>query len=150
MKNNNSVPQFKIQVIRDKKSTYISKKIMNSTELSKVCREINNTLLFQEQLIILALNTTHMVIGYYVLSTGGINYSLFDLRILFMFLLNTPSCSTFVISHNHPSGNKKPSQDDIALTKKAKEAGKMLDLDLLDHVIVTENDYYSFTDEGIL
>nr|WP_306305838.1 JAB domain-containing protein [Marinilabilia salmonicolor] len=55
-----------------------------------------------------------------------------------------------ILCHNHPSGNRKPSQPDISITKKLAEAGKILDIHVLDHVIIAENHYFSFADEGIL
>ena len=58
--------------------------------------------------------------------------------------------SFIVLAHNHPSGNLKPSQADILLTNKLKEAGKYLDIDVIDHIILTEEAYYSFADEGIM
>ena len=57
---------------------------------------------------------------------------------------------TIIIAHNHPSGNTQPSEADIHLTRKLKEAGMMLDLPVLDHLIITSEGYYSFADEGLL
>jgi len=58
--------------------------------------------------------------------------------------------SGLIVCHNHPSGNLKPSDSDISLTKKLKEAGKVLEISLLDHLIIGRNNYFSFTDEGLI
>jgi DNA repair protein RadC len=55
-----------------------------------------------------------------------------------------------IVSHNHPSGNLQPSQADIDLTRKIKEAGRFLEIQLLDHIILTTEGYYSFADEGLI
>ncbi|MCQ4875334.1 RadC family protein [Butyricimonas paravirosa] len=83
------------------------------------------------------------------LFSGGIESTIIDIRMVFRKVLESKACSV-VIAHNHPSGNDRPSAQDIVLTKKVREAGKVLDIVLLDHIIVCPDRYYSFADSGAL
>lgn len=83
------------------------------------------------------------------LFSGGWDGTMIDVRMLFRRVLESRA-SAIVIAHNHPSGNLRPSPQDMALTKKVREAGKLLDINLLDHLIVCLGGYYSFADEGTL
>ncbi|MGQ3013908.1 MAG: RadC family protein [Flavobacteriales bacterium] len=104
-----------------------------------------------EVFMALYLNRANRVIGQKIHSTGGIAGTIVDLRLLFKEALMLEA-SALVLGHNHPSGNKSPSRSDIVLTKKIKDAGALMEVRLLDHIIVTPktNVYFSFTDEGLL
>ena len=108
-----------------------------------------NLMNIQEQFCVLFLNNANEVIGFRCLSTGTLTASLIDLKILFGLACKTLS-SKIIIAHNHPSGNLTPSQGDIDVTKIIKLAGKTLDIKLMDHIILTENDYYSFSDNELI
>lgn len=95
------------------------------------------------------LNQSNKVIHIAQLTQGGINQSIVDIRIVFKTALEH-FATGIIISHNHPSGNVKPSAEDISITKKIKEAGNLMNIQLLDHLIITQNSYLSFADEGIL
>lgn len=95
------------------------------------------------------LNQSNKVIHFAQLTQGGINQSIVDIRIVFKTALEH-FATGIIISHNHPSGNLKPSTEDIDITKKIKEAGNLMNIQLLDHLIITQNSYLSFADEGIL
>lgn len=95
------------------------------------------------------LNQSNKVIHMAQLTQGGINQSIVDVRILFKTALDHFSTG-IIISHNHPSGNLKPSREDIDITQKIKQAGSLLSIQLLDHLIITQNSYFSFSDEGLL
>jgi len=87
--------------------------------------------------------------GYYLLSMGGIAGTVVDPKLVFQCALL--SCAeSIILCHNHPSTNLTPSEADHAITKKIAKAGKLLDITLLDHIIITENSYYSFADHGNL
>lgn len=103
----------------------------------------------RETMKVLFLNRANKVIGIYELSKGGITGTVVDIRLLFAAVLKSLSCSVILI-HNHPSGNLKPSEADIRITNKIKEAGKLLDIQILDHLIITEDEYFSLSDEGII
>ena len=103
----------------------------------------------QEQFKILLLNRANRVIGIYEVSSGGMSGTVADPKLIFSTALKA-GASSIILSHNHPSGNLKPSQADIALTQKIIKAGSFLDIAVLDHVIITSEGYFSFQDEGII
>ncbi|MEL6923814.1 MAG: DNA repair protein RadC [Bacteroidota bacterium] len=102
-----------------------------------------------EEFWILLLNRANRVIGRECISTGGVAGTVVDAKLVFKKAIEGLACS-IVLCHNHPSGNLRPSQADLDLTKKLREAGKVLDCAVLDHLIVADTGYYSFADEGVL
>lgn len=102
-----------------------------------------------EQFKILLLNRANNVIGIFQVSSGGIAGTVADPKLIFSTALKA-CASSIILSHNHPSGNLQPSQQDIELTKKIKAGGSYLDIMVLDHVIITPDHYYSFADEGMI
>lgn len=102
-----------------------------------------------EEFWILLLNTANRVIGKHNLSKGGRAGTVVDVKILFEEVLSYKATSV-ILTHNHPSGNLKPSEQDRVLTKRISEAGKLLDIKILDHLIFSDSSYYSFSDEGEL
>lgn len=108
-----------------------------------------NKIEFIEQFKILLLNTANKVLGVFEVSTGGIAGTVADPKLIFMAALGA-NASAIILSHNHPSGNFQPSVQDLNLTKKIVEGGKILDIRILDHLIITTEGYYSFADEGVL
>lgn len=101
----------------------------------------------QEEFKVLLLNRNHQVLGIYPLSKGGVSGTVVDAKLVFSVALKC-NASSIVIAHNHPSGNLKPSDADIRLTQKLKEAGNYLDVKVLDHIILSREGYYSFVDES--
>ena len=95
------------------------------------------------------LNHQNKILYKTCLFRGGIASSVADIRVVFRTALEHFS-TQIIVAHNHPAGSLKPSKEDINITQKIKDAGKFLDIDLLDHLILTQNKYYSFKDEGIL
>ncbi|SMC33632.1 RadC family protein [Chryseobacterium sp. YR221] len=95
------------------------------------------------------LNNSNKVIHISRLTQGGISQSIVDVRILFKKALDHFSTG-IIIAHNHPSGSLKASREDINITQKIKEAGKTLNIQLLDHIIITQDSYFSFSDTGLL
>jgi DNA repair protein RadC len=104
---------------------------------------------FVEQFKVLLTNRANKVLGIFEVSTGGITGTVADPKLIFVAALKSGACG-LVLSHNHPSGNLQPSQADIELTRRIKEGGKLLDIQLLDHLIITSEGYCSFSDEGII
>ncbi len=102
-----------------------------------------------EEFWLLILNRSNAVIKKELISRGGVAGTVVDTKIIFKTAVENLA-SSIIISHNHPSGNLNPSDADIKITKNIKEAGKIMDIPLFDHLIVTENGYYSFNDEGML
>lgn len=102
-----------------------------------------------EEFYAIYLNRANRVIAHKHISTGGVSGTVADVRIVMKHAVEMLASSVIAV-HNHPSGNLKPSQQDIDLTKRLKEAGRVLEIQLLDHLIIGEKNYYSFADEGML
>ena len=137
---------------RRRKIKNLATTITNSNDAINLLKQLydQDGIHFQEEFIAIFLNNANEVIGYQKLSRGGMNATIVDMRILFSLALKTLS-SAIIISHNHPSGNLKPSHNDFKLTEKIRDAGLILDVKLLDHIIVSPTfAYFSFLDEGRL
>lgn len=102
-----------------------------------------------EEFWVLMINRGCRMIGRERVSTGGVSGTVVDAKIVFKRALDSLATS-IVLCHNHPSGNLRPSEADIQLTKKLKKAGEVLDIAVLDHLIIGASGYYSFADEGIM
>jgi DNA repair protein RadC len=102
-----------------------------------------------EQFKVVLLNRAQRVMGIYEMSSGGTSSTVADPRLIFTAALKMNAIN-LILSHSHPSGTLQPSNADIALTKKLSQAGQLLEISVLDHIIVTAEGYYSFADEGIL
>lgn len=102
-----------------------------------------------EVFCVIFLNKANKINSFQIISRGGITGTVADPRIILKKALEEDATS-IVLCHNHPSGNLKPSRADEALTQKIKEAAKYFDIAVMDHIIVSEEGYYSFSDEGIL
>jgi DNA repair protein RadC len=102
-----------------------------------------------EEFWVLLLNRANRVIRKSQISQGGVAGTVADPKIIFKLALDDLA-SGVILAHNHPSGNLTASQADLDLTKKLKEAGKLLDIQVLDHIIVAGQKYFSFADEGMM
>jgi DNA repair protein RadC len=124
--------------------------ITNSQNAYKIFKSLfpADTISLQEQFVVLYLNRANKVIGSYQLSKGGITGTIADVRLILSVALKTLATG-LILAHNHPSGNLKPSEADIQLTQKVKEAAKLMDIEVLDHMILSSNGYFSFTDDGL-
>ena len=107
------------------------------------------TIFYKEYFKVLFLNQANQVLGYTLISEGGITETSVDVRIILQAALLTNSVA-LVLAHNHPSGNLKPSRQDMEITKQVKEAAKLMRITVIDHLILTDAGYYSFSDEGQL
>ena len=102
-----------------------------------------------ESFFILMLDREHKTIAYAKISQGGTVGTVVDTKIICKYVIDTLAPAV-IICHNHPSGNINPSEADISITKKIKEALKFIDSTLVDHIIITKNNHYSFVDNGLL
>lgn len=102
-----------------------------------------------EEFWILTLNRSNQILCKQKISQGGVSGTIADPKIIFNKAL-AHLASAVILAHNHPSGNKQPSQADIALTKKLKKAGDLLEIPVLDHIIFTDDGYFSFNDDGMI
>ena len=102
-----------------------------------------------ETFYLLLLDRANQVMGTEQISSGGVSGTIVDPKMIFKPALEILA-SSIILCHNHPSGNKKPSDNDRDLTRKLREAGELLEIKVLDHIIFADNEYYSFADEGLL
>ena len=107
------------------------------------------TICYKEYFKVLSLNQANQILGYTLISEGGLTETIADIRLIFQAALLTNSVA-LILAHNHPSGNLKPSPEDIRLTKQVRDAAQLMRIKVLDHIILTDAEYYSFADEGML
>ena len=127
------------------------RKITSSRDANDLLKENWNhdTLEHIEEFKVLLLNLSNAVLGIIAVSKGGISGTITDVRIILQAALKS-NASGIIVCHNHPSGNLNPSESDTKITQKIKEAGNIMDIQLLDHLIINDEDYYSFADNGLL
>ena len=152
--NLNSLGKMSIQQLTKFKGIGKAKaiSIIAAGELGKRRKEIMQPIIGElphEEFWVLYLNNANKIIYKAQLSKGGITGTVVDVRLLLKTALEHNALS-FVLTHNHPSGKLIASEADIQITQKLKLAAKQLDMAVIDHIIVTENGYFSFADEGIL
>ena len=102
-----------------------------------------------EEFWVLLLNRNNLVIDKFMVSQGGLAGTIIDVRIILKTALEKLACS-MILCHNHPSGNLQPSDADKEITRKIREAGKQMDIPVLDHLIIGNDAYFSFSDEGLM
>ena len=105
----------------------------------------HDTMELREEFILVCLNGSHEVLGWVKLHTGTFNHSPVDLRLVLGIALLTASTAV-IIAHNHPSGSLTPSPEDLVLTRRLKEAGALIGVNVLDHLILTRDGYCSFNE----
>jgi DNA repair protein RadC len=134
---------------RRNESIVIAKeKITHSKDAFEIFRSTMGDLPYEEFWIIL-LNKANKVIQKCSISEGGISGTVVDPKKIFKIVLDHHA-SSIILGHNHPSGNVQPSEADHKITRKIKDAGMMLDVAVLDHLIIGDDKYYSFADEGVM
>ena len=126
-------------------------KIYSSEDAYKVLLPTykEGTICYKEYFKVLFLNQSNQVLGYTLISEGGITETCTDVRVILQAALLTNSVA-IILAHNHPSGNLKPSRQDMEITKQVKDAAQIMRIKILDHIILTDTGYYSFADEGEL
>ena len=135
------------------KSGIIKKvQIKSSKDAADYLRTMFNddTMEVSESVVVVYMNRSNNSIGWFKVSQGGISGTVIDVRLVLVTALKCLA-SGMIICHNHPSGNTSPSDSDVKITQKLKEAGSLMDVQLLDHLILTpDGGYFSFADEGKL
>ena len=124
-------------------------KVSTSKDCADFFRQLWEGIDIYESMFAVYLNQANNTIGWYKVSQGGITGTVADPRLIIKKALDILATG-IVLCHNHPSGALRPSTADEQITKKIKEGCKYFDINLLDHIILTEDGYYSFCDEGIL
>ena len=138
-------------VYKSKCDITLRPRITKSSECYKILLNTwnHNTIELCEEFKIVLLNRANKVLAISTLSQGGTASTIVDPKLLFATALKLKA-SSLILAHNHPSGELQPSQADISMTNKLIEGGKVLDIPILDHLIVSSNGYYSFGDEGLI
>lgn len=125
-------------------------KITMSADAARVFRTYwTDRITYKEEFFILLLNQANRVLGISKISEGGLAGTVVDAKMIFQAALKA-NAAAIILGHNHPSGNLAPSEQDKSLTNKIIEAGKVLDIRVLDHIILTYDDYKSFSDDGLM
>jgi DNA repair protein RadC len=123
-------------------------KVTTSADAARIFSPLLNDLPHEEFWVLL-LNRNNLVIDKFMVSQGGLTGTIIDIRIILKTALEKLACS-LILCHNHPSGNLIPSQADKDITTKLREAGKFMDLPVLDHIIIGNSSFFSFADEGLI
>ena len=123
-------------------------KITSSKDIVEIFQPMMSDIKHEEFWVLL-LNRANKIISKHNVSSGGVSGTVVDSKIIFKLAIENLA-SSVILCHNHPSGNTQPSDADIKLTKQIKDAGKLLEIAVLDHVIITERGFYSFADEGMI
>lgn len=125
-------------------------KIHRSTDCYELLLKLwSNKIDYCEEFYILLLNRSNIVLGVSKISEGGISGTVVDPKKIFQVALKA-NASSLVLAHNHPSGTLRPSEADERITKKLKDAGSLLEITVLDHLIISSEGFYSFADENAL
>ena len=146
-------PAFEDAFIRETRVSYIHSqqalfKIRSASDVATFVRSVltDNS---REHFVAMFLDAMHQVTAYSIVSIGTANYAFVTPREVYQRAI-VAGAIAIVIAHNHPSGSRLPSEDDHKVTKRLFESGVLLGIKLLDHVVVTDNEHYSFSDEGVL
>ena len=123
-------------------------KVTSVNDLYKIFSQYLSDLQTEEFWAIFLDQKNHVIYKTQI-SKGGISGTLVDVRVIFRIAIEHFATSV-VVAHNHPTGNLTPSQPDISITRRIKEAGDLLDIKLLDHLIIGENSFFSFSEQGLL
>lgn len=134
----------------ERNETYrTSDSVTSSIDAERVARNIFQQTDIYEEMYILLLNRANKVIGHALISQGGTSGTVCDLKLIAFYAVNSLA-SGVIMMHNHPSGNPQPSGPDIQITKKVRDALRLLDVNLLDHLILTHDRCLSMQDECLM
>jgi DNA repair protein RadC len=145
-KNPYAVPRYRVMLVRDGRAIPAREPFRDSAGAFALLRPLF-TDLDREHFVICGLDAKHAIIGVNVVSTGTLTHTIVHPREIFkpLILMNAAAC---LCAHNHPSGDPTPSQEDVLLTNRVRSAATLLGITLLDHLVLGEERYYSFADQG--
>jgi len=142
-----NIPEFGLKL---KKTGFKKVKITCSEEACKYVRKFySNDIDIFESMFCLFLNASNNTIGYVKISQGGTVGTIIDIKLIAKYAISS-LCESIILVHNHPSSDLKPSNSDIELTKRTKEALNLLSIRIHDHLILTNESYFSFADSNII
>lgn len=145
---NYRIPVIKLSVVKESVLKYQTKKVSCSTDAYGIAKKMigNND---REEMIAMMLDSKNNIMAVHPVSVGTLNLSLVHPRETFKAAI-VHQASGIILAHNHPSGDCTPSKEDIELTDRLKKCGDLLGIRILDHIVVGDDRYYSFADEGKL
>ncbi|HET8687902.1 MAG TPA: JAB domain-containing protein [Methanosarcina sp.] len=144
---NSSVAEIEINYRNTVKPSDM-RNVQSSADVYNVLRDVwTDRIEYLEEFVILMLNKANKVLGFTKISQGGTAGCVVDPKCIFQVALKC-NASSIILAHNHPSGNRQPSDADLRITKKLKQGGEILEIAILDHLIITSEGFYSFMDEG--
>ena len=145
------IPQLAVRLIKECNLITTAPKIIRSPEDAyRILQSVFDELTV-EHFVVILLNTKNHVLAISTISCGSLNSAIVHPRELFrVALLHGGTTPSMIIAHNHPSGDCTPSTEDISLTKRLVEAGKMMDMPVLDHLICCSNSFFSFKEKGLM
>jgi DNA repair protein RadC len=148
--NDNNIAEVRL-IYSSKVSASDRPQVRSSVDALKLFRESwdKETIELYEECKLMLLNRANMVLGIAQISQGGISGTVTDVRIILQYALKA-NASAIVLCHNHPSGNLQPSDADMRITSRLKEAAMIHEINLLDHLIITVGNYYSMADMGCI
>ena len=145
-----NIQLVKLELVREKQVRYDFKAITGTGSAFKILTDVLHLDKQAEEVIqLLCLDTKNNIVGVFEVARGSLDSSILSTREVFKRAILTNSAS-IIIAHNHPSGDVEPSEADIRVTKDLKEAGKILRIQLLDHIIVGDGTYYSFLERRMM
>lgn len=142
--------KIKLYELKKLQSDFPSVSILSSKDASDFIRQFySDDIEIFESSFILLMNRARKTIGYAKISQGGITGTVVDLRLIAKYAVDSLATQV-ILAHNHPSGNLKPSEQDIDITRKAKQGLALLDITVDDHIILTKDGYLSLLEEGLM
>lgn len=154
------VTQYKTKLTADKRVTLEKEVSVNRPDLVTIIKSPDDVSYFakshlriheesEEYLYMICMNTKNRIIGVFELSHGSVNSSIFSVREIFQKALLANAVG-IILMHNHPSGDPSPSREDVEVTKRAAEAGKIIGIQVLDHIIIGDHSYASLKEKGYI
>jgi len=138
---------FKKEVVREGAPLWLSSRCSDATQVFELFRDLSTET--KEHFVALHLDSKNRIICYDTVSIGSLSASIVHPREVYKSALLS-SAAAVIFLHNHPSGDTTPSREDMEITQRLKEAGELLGIRVLDHLIIGERDYYSFANNGNL
>ena len=144
------VEDYRTVLVKEKAVNYKTNDLCKPSIVAELMNAVVSlNVMGEEHCYMLSLNSSGKLIGLFFISKGTVNMTCLNPREAFMRALLV-GASSIILCHNHPSGNPKPSRDDIEVTKKFKEVGKLLGIPVLDHIIIGGDSYYSFEENRMI
>jgi DNA repair protein RadC len=136
--------------LRKNQTDFPKMKIKDANDSSEFIKQFyQGDIEIYESFFLLLLNNANQTIGYAKISQGGVTSTVVDVKIIAKYVVDSLA-TNIILAHNHPSGNLNPSTADINITAKIKEAMKLFDVTVLDHIILTADSFYSFSNNGLM